>query len=484
MPSVMDLLGPGSDSAARHRPCWRAALRTSVIALLLLGVCVLLSGCGGGVSAPTNTTTTSTTTLLPITSIRVAKALGSRGYDKVRVSLIREASSTGDGGSLTAEGQVQWSYESQFKYRWTKYHLSSAVVSVVPGQNTTLSLGGGREVQVRIPAEGRGSVGVLIGDPCINYDPHYCVYGKVFETKTTLQKTLNALAAHGELDYWMMVGDLFYDQSGELTRDFFSGLQPSTLSSLHGATLGNHDYWIGGSPEQAKKADSFGYGHAQWYAQDTMAANGTQLFHFINDPDKGQILDHSNTFWYHKVGNVAFVGFSNAYSWEELGPYFQEACNWAQGSKPALVVLLGHWNGGGMGCAAGMDTPSAYSRVRNIDACRALGSRLKWVEGHKHCNQILVPNTGFLLGSFGFEDGDARCHGAFAIPILDTRGGRARLYYYELGKSGKRTDNFDTIMSCLMEHGHSGCTQYADKWMDEPLEQYGVQEDASSEIVV
>jgi hypothetical protein len=267
----------------------------------------------------------------------------------------------------------------------------------------------------------------------------------------------------------MMVGDLFYDQKGSITETFFNGLLPRTLASVQGVTMGNHDYWLGGHPTAGNVNDSFGNGHMQWYAQDTMAASDTSPFDFTADPEKNEIVAPRNTFWYYMMGNVAFIGFSNTEAWQEAEAHFKEACQWASTEQPELIVLLGHWNSGGMGCAQGMDTPSAYERVIQLDGCSALRSRIKWVEGHKHCNQILKNNTGFLLGSFGFMEGDQHCMGGFAIPILDTTGGRARLYYYELGKLGVRTNNFDIILDCLTANGHAGCKKYAQLWMDEPL---------------
>merc|ERR1712151_181441 len=104
-----------------------------------------------------------------------------------------------------------------------------------------------------------------------------------------------------------------------------------------------------------------------------------------------------------------------------------------------------------------MWTPNVYAKGEGLAEGRGLKTKIKYVEGHKHCNQITDPNRGFLLGSFGFEDGDVSCAGAFAIPILDTRNGHARLYYYKLGEKGKQLDSFNTTLDCLQEKGHSGC---------------------------
>jgi hypothetical protein len=474
-----------------------------MVSLRLL--CMLFSIYSGNSKASANT----------MPSIRVTKALGSRGYDKVRVSLINQLSECDEGvywamntgihshpewyPGLNAtsafndfrtymakkslhhclvEGQepsfpqdgVAWSYSAPFRHRWAQYYLRSAIVPIIPGEDNKLSLDG-HEVQIKVPLEGTGSVGLLIGDPCIVYDKTYCKHTRTFQVKHTLQAVLNSMAKHGELDYWLMFGDLFYDKLGSITQDFFEGLSKNASSSILGVTLGNHDYWLGGSPSAADHSDSFGNGHMQWYAQDTVSAkhDEAQPFNFDADPAKYEIADISNSFWYYTVGNVALVGFSSSYDWDASLPYFREACSWIGSTKPALAVLVGHWNSENSGCVEGMGTESVFARVQRLAGCDTLGTRIKFVEGHKHCNQIKQNNTGFLLGSFGFSDSDTSCSGAFGLPILDTRDGWARLYYFELGSFGQRADNFDTIIECFKEKGFSMCMSYAQLWMEEPI---------------
>ena len=56
--------------------------------------------------------------------VRVAKAYGSRGYNKVRISLISRSSSYGGGPN---EGFV---YDEDFKFRWPQFRLSSSLLDV------------------------------------------------------------------------------------------------------------------------------------------------------------------------------------------------------------------------------------------------------------------------------------------------------------------------------------------------------------------
>eukprot|EP00929_Paragymnodinium_shiwhaense_P012402 TRINITY_DN11956_c0_g1_i2.p1 TRINITY_DN11956_c0_g1~~TRINITY_DN11956_c0_g1_i2.p1 ORF type:complete len:487 (-),score=69.27 TRINITY_DN11956_c0_g1_i2:555-2015(-) len=467
------------------------------VVLLGCSLAVLLTGCSENSSATTTTTTTelvttTTTTTTTTISIRVAKALGSRGYNAVRISVIKDATTADDVLSLSSVAdsyadssdrnhfrvhgsrrtetpqKVPWSYSSQFVKRWTQFHLSTAVVDITPGSGTLLTLEGSDfdiQLNISLPKAGEGSVGMLIGDPCVKQSA-WCKYADAFNTKETLQRILNGLSSHDDFNYWMFIGDLLYDQGGWTTADFFSGLSLQTQSKVHGATLGNHDFWIGGEPRQQNEKDSFGNGHMQWYAQDTMSAqkDASKPFDFSADPDASQIVDVSNTFWYYLMGNVAFVGFSNAYTRSQTQQLFSEACAWAAPLNPALFVLVGHWDAPNLGCAADMDTPDVYAQIAALPPCAGLVSKTKWVQGHTHCNNVVRANTGFTVGAFGFEG----C-GQYGVPILDTRGGRATLYYYPLGQGGKFLPQAEEIMQCLEKEGHSGCTRYAQKWLDESI---------------
>jgi len=204
----------------------------------------------------------------------------------------------------------------------------------------------------------------------------------------------------------------------------------------------------------------------QWYAQDTVASQKDQKqpFDFSVDPSSKNIVDVKNTVWYNMVGNVALLGFANSYSWQESEQHFQKACQWIASEKPALVVLIGHWNGVGLGCLANMDTDDVYNKITTLAGCNNLGSKLKYFEGHEHCNKIMKPGHGFMVGSFGYNG----C-GNFGLPILDTRNGRAKLNYFPLGDGWKRTSNFDEILGCISAKGYSACTQYADVWLDEAI---------------
>ena len=93
----------------------------------------------------------------------------------------------------------------------------------------------------------------------------------------------------------------------------------------------------------------------QFYGQDTIASKSSDTaapFDFQNDPDgpnkgRNNLPVASNFFFYHKIGNVAFIGYSGGHSYESQIGFFDEACTWATSTNPSSVVLLNHWNDAG-----------------------------------------------------------------------------------------------------------------------------------------
>jgi len=429
------------------------------------GICAYMP-CGGPspVPPPPGPPSPGPTPLPSGTSIRVAKALGSRGYDKLRVSLIQKSGLMQTNATVESvvADDVAWEYAGQFRYKWPAYHLSSAIVDVEPGVPKSVSIGG-VNIDLRLPRQDEGSVGLIIADPCID-NSQWCPFGQVYDVEHTLQAVINSLAEHDELDYWMNNGDLFYDQDGARTTQFFSGLGTKAQSVIHGVTMGNHDYWQGGDAGAAVASDNFGNGLMQWYAQDAMSAKAdrNRPFDFSVDPGAMEVAHVSNFFWYNMIGNVAFIGFSGEAGWNDQDAYFQEACTWAQSQNPHLLVLLGHWNGVNHGCAIGMDTPGVYNKIKSMPGCSSLGSRIKFFEGHEHDNRVVMANTGFMVGSNGMLG-----PGNFGLPILDTRGNQEVLWYFKLGEGGRRISNWDAVLGCIRSSGLSACTHYADKWMQQ-----------------
>lgn len=397
--------------------------------------------------------------------IRVSKGHGARGYDKVRVSVISNSSISSN----------LFSYSSQFKYRWTNNFLSTGILSVTPGEKTKFTIGT-EDFEVFVPARSEGTRGVLIADPCFTSEFIVCLYGNEFKMFNHTIELLNAINAHDDSHFFMILGDNFYDQSGEATSTWFNALSKESKSKVMASVPGNHDFWINASPTLWTKKDQLGNGFMQMYGQDVAAAVSAEgsgsftPFDFSRNPDASNtsaynIPPASNFFWYYMMGNTAFFGYSGAHSYEETVPYLEEACLWAQRENPSAVVLLGHWNNDGDGCESDMTVPTLFEAMKSLPACAPLENKMKYFMGHKHCNYVTDTDVGFMIGGQGMSD--LQCND-FGIPVLDTTGGRFKVYFFPIQSHRGYTYYQDTL-KCFQDNGVSGCYHLAKVWADTPL---------------
>lgn len=183
----------------------------------------------------------------------------------------------------------------------------------------------GTTFTVRLPAEGAGSVGIAVADPCFSSRNIPCFYGDKLQTFARLSALLNAAASPkaslggaSGLDYWMVLGDNFYDKDGSLSRQFFDVLSLDIKATPFASTPGNHDFWMLGSPIFEQGSDQYINGFLQFYPQDTLASvetNHTAPGGFLDlsvDPDKAgrghRLPSAANGFWYNKIGDVGVCG--------------------------------------------------------------------------------------------------------------------------------------------------------------------------------
>ena len=235
--------------------------------------------------------------------IRVSKAMGSQGYDKVRISVI---------SNHTVDSEY-FTYKSQFKYRWTDKFLSTGIVSVTPGEKTSFKIAG-QQVDVLVPKQGAGTRGVILADPCFTSQWIVCVYSKQFDMFNHSLELINAINAFDDVSYWQILGDNFYDQEGDASASWTNGLTAQSRAKMFATVPGNHDFWVNSAPKLYVPNDQLGNGFMQFYAQDTIAATATSPFDFSNDPDapsdnqSENLPAASNYFFYNQVGNTAFIG--------------------------------------------------------------------------------------------------------------------------------------------------------------------------------
>lgn len=396
--------------------------------------------------------------------IRVAKAYGSKGYNKLRISVISNA---------TIESEI-FTYSSPFQYRWTDKVLNTGIISITPGETTSIDIAG-EKFDIYVPSPTEGVRGVIIADPCFQSEWIVCFYQKRFNMFNHSTELINAIHAHDDVQYWSILGDNFYDQAGEATSTFFSALSKQAKLKIFGSTPGNHDFWVNASPKLYVKKDQLGNGFMQYYGQDVAASVGSSVpYDFSVNPDEVEGRDAayayppaSNYFYYNQIGNAAFIGFSGAHSFDEMTPMFEEACNWAASANPDVILLLGHWNSEGDGCEEGSTVPEAYENLQSLEACQTVIAKMKYVMGHKHCNIVTEPNVGYMVGAQGMSD-FSDCGGTYGFPVFDSTEGRFRVYYFLLN-TADGVDNYDSVLSCIKDNGVSGCYHLAEEWTNVPL---------------
>lgn len=161
-------------------------------------------------------------------------------------------------------------------------------------------------------------LGIIIGDPCITSQWVQCVYINKFQPFNRITELLNAMFEHEDMDFWTILGDNFYDQDGIASAGWMSALSDSTKSHIFQTVAGNHDYWVHAAPTLWVPADQLGNGFMQFYGQDTLAASESSPYDFSQDPDLSSLLHmvlpiHENFFWYNKLGNLGYIGYSGLY---------------------------------------------------------------------------------------------------------------------------------------------------------------------------
>lgn len=215
----------------------------------------------------------------------------------------------------------------------------------------------------------------------------------------------------------------------------------------------------------------------QYYGMDSIAARKPATpFDFSIDPDDGSfshadghlaVAAAENFFYYHSLGNVGFIGFSNAHAYDDA--HFREACaHFARqeeeegASPPAAIYLLGHWNVPLLGCPLRQATPEVFKRVRRLPGCDR--GTLRFAMGHYHCNQPAKVPDGYLLGGTG-----VRGFGCdeFGFAFVDTTGGRELVGYFHLANT--TYDRYEEVLACLEGKGVASCLGLATIWRNSSL---------------
>eukprot|EP00516_Mucochytrium_quahogii_P008616 CAMPEP_0203748920 /NCGR_PEP_ID=MMETSP0098-20131031/3669_1 /ASSEMBLY_ACC=CAM_ASM_000208 /TAXON_ID=96639 /ORGANISM=" , Strain NY0313808BC1" /LENGTH=539 /DNA_ID=CAMNT_0050637837 /DNA_START=2029 /DNA_END=3645 /DNA_ORIENTATION=- len=486
----------------------------------------------------------------PAFDLRVSKAMGTRGYNKVRVSAITE-------GGLQLKDEL-FTYKKPFQNRWmhaydlgqnglgckedgalkvlqnikheaacslecgkqpgcTQYSyfahakkcvlsddscvpskmagasgtygnhgrrmLHSGIVEVTPGVPKKLRISG-VDISLSIPKEDGATGGIVWADPCSHSKWITCDDGERFKSFYRSYELMNNLAEHDTaFDFFQILGDNFYDQDGRITREMYAKFSNKLKSKILQTVPGNHDLWVGGGPKGDQYYDQYGHGFMQFYAQDTIAAQGNELFNMSIMPD-GTTQGHnsvrnsnSNFFFYHKIGNLGFIGYNGVGGKAETDEWLKTACKYfAKGKRPASIFLLQHFNTQEGYLDKGMSSKQVRKRVLKFEGCD-IGDRLKYIMGHQHCNYIdehgEAEPVGFLMGAHGMHNdapGQPVCN-QDGFMYIRTTDSYLTVYYFENSnfdvKTGKTVDNYDKIIKCIGENGGlSNCVEHGKVWVN------------------
>jgi hypothetical protein len=402
----------------------------------------------------------------PSLDVRINPALGANG-NKLRVSVIDQEPSAAPYGNF-------FTYNEQFVYKWRNFSLHSVLTDATPGvvQKFTIA---NTTVVVDMPALGAGVEGLLFGDPCIVHTSYY--WPCMEHIRWRLPALVNAMSSvirpgrQSALDFWSILGDNFYDELGIVSRKVFDDLSLQVKSIPLLTVPGNHDYWMVGHPDLKTPFDQFGNGFMQFYGQDVLASknNTVNFLDFSINPDgwRGRLASANNFFQYKIMGNVGYIGYSCAYSWEEQLPFFQEACSYMGENKPTWLMILGHWDEDGAGAATNMNVPSVVAKVELIPGCNVATGLKGWM-GHKHCNQIIQPGKLFMAGGSGFLHGSGPdppgCDEA-GLVYLRTTVDRMEIVMYDYTQEA----DYNALLACVGKNGLGGCTQLGTVWLNQTV---------------
>jgi len=440
--------------------------------------------------------------------------MNDRGYDKIRVSVLTTASIE----TSCDLSDAKFDYNEKFfspescakadptdckKNKMSEMTLRSSIMTVNPGATCKLEVGGiDWGITVKTPAKGGRVRGLLWADPCIrtvNPGPP-CANGARFQIKERFSKAVNALVASDELDFWGIIGDNWYDATGELLNEFSAMLTLEAKAKPFITVPGNHDLWNAGAPELGgfyAGVDHFGYGFMQYYAQDTVAGlNGTAPFYFPKSKDEpswparskashpggplalpysGIPTEDNFVFWY-QIGNAAMFGYSGAHATglnpqtnhDKIDPYVDKFCKMVGESDDIVTwMLFGHWNGPNLGCAFGMDTPSIYKVLQSKPGCAA--KKGLYFDGHDHCNRITTQSTatdplpvGYMIGGSGMN-GD--CGPTSGFVVVDSKAKDVAVDYYDM--DGPYAE-LSACWDANKDQPFTKCREHATKWRDVP----------------
>jgi hypothetical protein len=379
---------------------------------------------------------------------RVTAGFGDRSGTHVRVTFVTPQSTPVD-----PEFESVFSYNDQFKYRWTTMRTHTSLFNVTQGQTTTISIPTASDISITLPTLGAGVRGLMMADVCFASTIAKCEVGPHDQIFSRLPALINAIVEKSATSFYGILGDNFYDANGTNTQAFWATLTPLTKSKLLFTAPGNYDFWSSGDEtEVTVPADQFGNGFMQYYGVDAESARYSLTgnpWNFSVDPDhvalsdghiktssprpnQEYLPDASNFQAYTQVGNLGIITYSGAHNHDAIKAFMEEACVWMAGREETIdwILLMGHWGECDKGADDATCVPGMYKEIITYSGCPT--KKVKYFAGHKHCNMVLQPSTGFLVGAFGKSNNHCS---QFGIPYIDSTEGRLLVVYFPISEA-------------------------------------------------
>ena len=103
--------------------------------------------------------------------------------------------------------------------------------------------------------------------------------------------------------------------------------------------------------------------------------------------------------------------------------------------------------------------PEVYKDISKLAECAAVKDRMRYLMGHQHCNKVVEPGVGFMVGGAGMSG----C-GQFGVTVLDSSpaaGAAASatplsVYHFRIN-SDDGPDYYNQTAECFRQKGVSGC---------------------------
>jgi len=148
-------------------------------------------------------------------------------------------------------------------------------------------------------------------------------------------------------------------------------------------------------------------------------------------PNQRYLADASNFEYYTQIGNLGFISYSGAHHVDAITAFMQEACQWMTDHDDTIdwIILLGHWAKATKGADENTMVPAVYETLVTKAGCAA--KKVKYFEGHQHCNMVVAKDVGFNVGAFGKTS--SKCS-QFGIPYMDSTNGRLLVVYFPISE--------------------------------------------------